>query len=275
MWRKSPDRFSEIERHSLYARAFGFAGGNTASGEPNRDFKTLWIRFLSAVSSFIRQFEVDNILRAKLPAAISQEQVRQSGRDLASNLSLHGFGIAYFAAAELQQEVTDIIELFSDPEVKAAYASRDMFQVLEQIILFSGAQVESSVQKRVSANAGAVIIRWLAKNAKKLASNNLTSVLDIQSVLNPLPPVPGQKPTRDPSDADLINAVEQWFAVNGIQDQFIEDNAQAMAPPRTPTRPVQMPSIARDVLESVGVSAGLGHNGNARAMRPGGRYARG
>lgn len=268
MWRKTPDRFSELERLSLYSRCFGFAGGSAMHGQPNREFKTLWLRFLSAVSALIRQYSVDSLIRASLPAAIHQEQVRQSGRDLGANLSLHGFGIAYFAGAELQQEINDIIELFSDPEVKAAYAARDMYQVIEQIILFSGGQVESSVQKRVMANAGAVIIRWLAQNSRKLASNNLSTVLDIQSILTPLPAVPNHKPTVNPSDVDLVNAVEQWLAVNGIQDQFIEQNAQAMEPPRMPTRPIQMPSLARDVLESVGISAGYSGNGNGRFHVP-------
>jgi hypothetical protein len=63
--------------------------------------------------------------------------------------------------------------------------------------------------------------------------------------------------------------------VNGFGNEFAEEHSQAMEPPRTPTRPIQIPSIARDVLESVGVSAGHGNgNGNGRSMRPGGRYTR-
>jgi hypothetical protein len=278
MWRKTPFRLSELERHSLYSRGFGFPGGDSLRGTPNRDFGTLWVRFLSAVSAFTRRSEVDNLLRANIPAAISQEQVRQSGRDLAHNLSVHGYGIAYFAAKELQQEIDEILGLLSDPEVLRAYGARDIYQVIEQIVLFSGGQVENTFQKRTMAHAGAVIIRWLANSEAKLRGNSLQRVLDENLIANPLPQPANHKPTKDPTDYDLVTAVRQWLAVNGVQDQFIEQNAQAMEPPRMPTRPIQIPSIARDVLDSVGVSASYsagngGGNGNGALRRYNGARA--
>ena len=219
---------------SLYYRCFGFPGGAAVHGQPNRDFKNLWMRFLSAVSSLVRQYSVDTLIRATIPAAVHQEQVRQSGRDLAANLSLHGFGIAYFAATELQQEITDIIELFSEPEVKAAYASRDMYQVVEQIMLFAGGQVESSVQKRVTANAGAVIIRWLANNASRLSTSNLQGCWIFRAsfpvrltVLEPTsPPHPASPPTRTSSTPSSSGWPSTAFGSVHRAD------AQAMEPPR-------------------------------------------
>jgi len=273
-WRKTSDRFSELERRSLYSRAFGIPGGEAAQGTPNREFKDLWLRFLSAVSSVARQYQVDNLLRANVPAGVSQELVRQTGRDLATNLSLHGYGMAYFAATELQAQINEIKDLLSHEEVKSAYGARDMFQVIEQIVLLAGGGVVNSIQKRVSANAGSIIIRWLADRADKLSGIGFGEILNIQAIRNPLPRVNGDKPTTKPTDADLVNAVEQWLAVNGIQDATIEEQAQAAEPPRITTRPIQVPDFAREMLGDLPIpmSAGAGNgrgNGNGHS-----RYAR-
>jgi hypothetical protein len=267
-WRRSTDRFSELERRSLYARAFGIPGGEAVQGSPNREFKDLWLRFLSAVSSVARQFQVDNLLRSNIPVSVSQELVRQTGRDLATNLSLHGYGMAYFAATELQTQINEIKDLLSDDEVKGAYGARDMFQVIEQIILLSGGGVVNSVQKRVSANAGSVIIRWLADHSEQLAGIGFGEILSIQGIRNPLPRVPGDKPTTKPTDADLVNAVEQWLAVNGIQDATIEQQAQAAEPPRITSRPIQMPEFARDIIGDLPIPmAANASNGRHHAYR--------
>lgn len=268
-WRKSNDRFSEIERRSLYARAFGIPGGDAVQGTPNREFKDLWLRFLSAVSAFARQIEVDNLLRSSFPAGVSQELVRQTGRDLATNLSLHGYGMAYFAATELQQQINEVRDLLSDADVRASYGARDMFQVIEQIVLMSGGGITNSIQKRVSAQSGAVIIRWLANNADKLSGIDFGDVIDRRAIRNPLPRTPGDKPTTNPSDSDLVNAVEQWLAVNGVQDSTIQEQAQAAEPPRSPTRPYPIPQMARDLIGDIDLpmpmaaSAGNGRGGGA------------
>ena len=45
------------------------------------------MRFVSAVSSFVRQSNLDNLLRSNIPGAISQQQVRKTARDLANQLT--------------------------------------------------------------------------------------------------------------------------------------------------------------------------------------------
>src|SRR5262249_56829767 len=88
-------RLPESERRAVYQRAFGLGGGG--DGDANREFNGLWLRFLSAVRSL-----------AAGGAGASQEHVRHAGRDLASNLSLHGFGTVYLAATELQPHMPDL-----------------------------------------------------------------------------------------------------------------------------------------------------------------------
>ncbi|HJQ33699.1 MAG TPA: hypothetical protein VJ866_16065 [Pyrinomonadaceae bacterium] len=256
-WRRSADRISEVERRNLYARAFGFPGGDAAQGNPNTDFNDLWLRFVSSVSSFVRQLKVDNLLRANVPVSISQEQVRKAGRDLAANLSLHGYGIAYFVATDLQNSVREFITLLSDPEIRAAYGARDWNQVIEQVSTLELGGARNGVRYRTMATAGAVIIRWLANRANLLAGSSFVDVVDLNVLRNPPPRPSGSRATIDPTDYDLFNACEQWLAVTGTPDMQVEEYAQPKEGPTLTSSPVRIPTVAKDLLESVGIQAGV------------------
>jgi hypothetical protein len=265
-WKDSDERLSEMERRNLYARTFGFPGGEAMLESPNREFNELWLRFVAAVSSYVRQLELDNLLQSKIPVAVSQEQVRKSGRDVAANLSLHGYGIAYFAATELQTQLNEIINLLKNTEIKSAYGARDMFQVIDQVATLELGGAKNSIRYRTMADAGAVIIRWLANNGDRLVSSSRVPVLDdgvIRRREN------SANPRVSPTDYDLVNACEQWLAVTGTPDVRVEEYAQPYEPPTMTSRPIQIPSIAKDMLESVGVQAGM-DSGNGRYSR----YAR-
>jgi hypothetical protein len=253
-WKKSVERLSEIERRNLYARTFGFPGGEATQASPNREFSDLWLRFVSAISTFVRQFRIDDLLRSTVPLSVSQEQVRKAGRDLAANLSLHGYGIAYFAAIELQTVINEIIALLSDQEIKNAYGARDMWQVIDQVATLELGGAKNSIRYRTMATSGAIIIRWLAEHAQQLASASQVTVLNIDQIRNPAPRYNGSKPTVDPTDRDLVDACDQWLAVTGTQDKSVEEYAQPSEGPNMTSRPIQIPQIARDLLESVGVN---------------------
>lgn len=259
--KKSVTRFSEVERRNIYARTLGSTSGGESGGNPNRDFQMLWLRFVSSVSSFTRQMQVDSLLRATIPVRVSQEQVRKTGRDLAANLSLYGYGMAYFAATELQGQITEIITLLSDSEIKGAYGARDMWGVVDQVAALELGGARDSIRYRTMATSGAIIVRWLANHARQLASANIVNVLDVNEIANPIPRPPGTKPTTDPFDSDLATACERWLAVTGTPETQVESYADAYESPTITSQPIQIPSVARDMLASVGVSAGLGANG--------------
>lgn len=252
-WKKSTDRMTEVERRNLYARAFGFPGGDSTTGSPNRDFQDLWYRFVSAVSEYNRQGTVEQLLRDRVPYVISAEQVRKAGRDLAANLSLYGYGVAYFAATELQTQIREILAVFGDDEVRSAYGARDVWQVIDQVATLELGGARNSVRQRTMATAGATIIRWLARNIDKLTSIGHGIFLDP----TPNPFDPRHKPMSNPTDRDLIDACEQWLAVTGTSDQRVEEYSQPVEGPNMPSRPIQIPAVARDLLDSVGVSAPL------------------
>jgi hypothetical protein len=254
-WKKSINRFTEVERRNLYARTYGFPGGEASQETVNREFDDLWLRFVSAVTSYVRQFQVDDLLRSRAPFSLSQEQVRKSARDLAANLSLHGYGIAYFAATDLQNQIQEIITLLSDPDIKTAYGARDMWQVIDQVATLELGGAKNSIRYRTMATAGAIIIRWLAEHAPQLAASNQAPILDVSQIRNPPVRPKGQKPTVNPTDKDLVDACDQWLAVTGTQEDSVEQYAQPTVGPNVTSRPIQIPRVAQDLLASVGIKS--------------------
>ena len=193
------------------------------------------------------------MLRATVPMPVNTEQVRKSGRDLAANLSLHGYGVAYFAATELQRQLNEVIALLSDDDVKRAYGSRDMWQVIDQVATLELGGARNSIRYRTEATAGAIIIRWLADHADVLAQPGRADILDLTQIRSPLPMAKGMKATTKPRDSDLVDACDRYLAVTGTTDNSRDQWAQPVVAPPSTSRPIQIPAIARDMLEAVGV----------------------
>jgi hypothetical protein len=254
-YKESSTRITEPERRDLYMRAFGAPGGDPNANLPNRDFNELWLRFVSGVSSFARQITVEKLLRATIPLAVSQEQVRKAGRDLAANLSLHGYGIAYFAATELQNTIVQFINLLSDSEVKGAFGARDMWQVIDQVNTNYLGGPRNTQRYRTQARAGAIVIRWLANNGPRLTGGYGNDVISIDALTNPqMRSLGSDNATIAPTDWDLVQASEQWLAVGGVQDQSVDQYSQPIESPVTTSKPIDIPPVARDVLSQVGIS---------------------
>ena len=251
-WRDTPNRMSEQERRSFAAITLGIPGGND-EGLVNREFNDLWIRFVSSVSSFVRQFEVDNLLRSATPSAISHQQVRKAARDLAGNLSLHGYGMAHYAAREVQSQIKFMIELLSDKEIKGAFGARDMWQVVDQVATYDLGGAKTSSRYRTLATSGTIITAWLANNVRVI--NETTGpLININVVRNPGPHHgDNHKATRNPSDYDLVNACELWLADTATSDTQVEELSQPREAPVMTSKPIPIPSMAQ------------GHSGTALA----------
>jgi hypothetical protein len=262
-WKNAALRVSEAERRGFYARSLGIPGGDDG-GSPNREFKDLFMRFVSAVSSFVRQNTLDNLLRANIPGAVSQQQIRKAGRDLATNLSSHGYGMAYPMATELQNQINEALEILKNQELRAAYGAKDPWQLIDQVSALELGGNKNSVKYRTMASAGATVFAWLANRAKLLSSSYYAPILDVSQLQN----VPYQttRPTKDPSDYDLVGACDQWLAVTGTQEESREKMAEPSEAPVMPSRPIQIPSVARDMLESVGVPAMAYSAGNGKPI---------
>ncbi|RQS14932.1 hypothetical protein [Burkholderia sp. Bp8998] len=255
-WRETPNRISEQERKNFAAITLGVPGGdpNTAG---NREFNDLWIRFVSSVSSFVRQTEVDSLLRASVPNPINHQQVRKAARDLAGNLSLHGYGMAHYAAREIQSQVKFMIDLLQDPEIRGCYGAKDMWQVIDQVATYDLGGARTSSRYRTLATCGTIITAWLANNVDRV--NKATGpLLSIDQIANP-DVSSNHKSTVDPTDYDLVNACELWLADTATTDTQIEQFSQPREAPQMTSKPVPIPAMAREMLDGVGdIGAGIG-----------------
>jgi hypothetical protein len=256
-WKDAPNRMSDSERRNFYAMTMGIPGGQQ-TGMINREFNDLWLRFVSSVASFVRQNEVDKLLRASLPSPISHQQIRKAARDLAVNLSLHGYGMAFHAALDLQAQIKFMVNLLGDKEVMGNYGARDMWQVVDQVATLELGGAKSSSRYRTLATCGVIITAWLAKNADRIRRPG-GPIIDVDEVRQPIPRVKGTKATNDPTDADLVNACLLWLADTATGDTVIDQMAQPRETPVMTSRPVQIPAIAREMLADLPV-AGLSYS---------------
>ncbi len=251
-YKKASERITEGERRDLYMRAFGAPGGDPSINQPNREFNDLWWRFVSSVSSFGRQLTVDRMFRSQIPLSVSQEQVRKAARDLAASLSRNCYGIAYQFSKELKTLIIEYRDLLSDQEIRTSFGARDMWQVMDQVNANYLGGTRNSHRFRTQAKCGAIVIAWLARNHQRL-TNRLGEVISTNALTNPQ--LRGSdRPMEDPTDWDLLQACEQLIAVGGIGDQRVEDFSQPVESPTITSRPIDMPQIARDVLDSAGIS---------------------
>ncbi len=228
----APNRFTEAERRGFYARTFGFAQGSVEEGLPNVQFSDLWIRFLSAVSVLVRE---DG---AYVRKAITAQQVFKNARDLAVNLSLHGYGVAYFAAVELQSLIKSTLKTLSQPEVLQAYGVNDAWQLVERVsAIYLGGTV-NTVRQRTLAQAGSRIIQWIAAHTPMLVQPG--GALDVTH------------------DIELVSNVERWLAVTGTDSGVTSKFAEPVSLPSQPTIPNLQLQMAQDLLGGIPKMNGAG-----------------
>jgi hypothetical protein len=274
-WRDAPNRMREDERQTFYAMTLGLPTGQPGVAV-NSDFQDLWLRFVSSVSSLVRESRVDQLLRSALPAAINQQQVKKAARDLAVNMSSRGYGMVFYAAADLQKQINEMITLLQDPELRAAFGARDMWGVIDQVAQTELGGARNSSKYRMLATSGAIITSWMAKNVDRLRDPTLPMV-DLREVENLPSRASGQTAVSDPTDYDLVNACEMWLADSAMGEDRVEQMSQPRDSPQQTSRPIQIPSIARDLLEGAGLGLGVGMgvrgNGNGHSNgRGGSRY---
>lgn len=254
-WKNAPNRMSEGERKNFYAITMGIPGGNAKM--INREFNDLWLRFVSSATSFVRQTEVDKLLRSNLPKAVSHQQVRKAARDLITNLSAHGYGMALYAAVDLQDQINSMMRILNDPSVKASCGAQDPWQVIDHYAATELGGARTSTRFRTLASCGAIITSWLANNIQRILRPT-GPIINIEEVLALFPNTAGPRATIEPTDYDLINACELWLADTAISDTRVDEMSQPRESPVMTSKPVQIPSIARDMLESAGVGIGMG-----------------
>jgi len=189
-YQRAGERLSQAERRSLYVRVLGAGGSGDVAA--NRDFADLWLRLVSSVSDYARQRQVGGLLQ-RVQVLIAGAHVRTAARDLARNLSLHGYGMAA-AAARLQDQLDETRQLIGNDEILAAFGSHDMWAVIDRVNASYLGGARNTERYRTQAEAGANIVDWVSKNHDRLR---------------------WPRPCRlvlGPGDSGLIEACERWLA---------------------------------------------------------------
>ena len=245
-WRDAPNRLSDLERRTFCAQTIGVPGGEPGNRR-NAEFQPLMMHMCSNISKLINMYR-----EAENPSYIFQQRARKSCRDLAANLSLNAYGMVYYATGELEKQMGFLIDVMGHPEIRANFAAKDMWQVIDQInTLHLPGGPKNTLKYQTLATCGTIITAWLADNARHIMSST-GQLLDMVEVRNPPPYPPGQKAITNPNDFDFVNACELWLSESGIPDTRTQEYAAMREAPAQPSRPVQMPSVVQDMLGDVG-----------------------
>ena len=240
------ERMPARDRAAFYTQVLGVAGGQ-GGGEPNREFLSLWLRFVVAVSMFARQHGTAGLV---VPGTPANAGVRAAARALAANASAHGSGVVQFAARELALQVQQMIDLLEDRDLRSAFGARDMWQVIEHVNQNHLGGARNVARYRAQAETGRQVLEWLAAHADVLG-----------------PAAPGE--SGGPSDdSDVVEAAEQWLAASGTDDPALEQAAQPVEAPAMTGEPIALPAVAQDLLAALGLAdatEGRGSSGGSDA----------
>jgi len=234
----SEDRMTEPARRMVYARVLGVAGADVSKEvQPNRELDSLFLRFLSSLAEYDRQRRINDLFDSRRRSlTLTGEQVRKSGRDLAGNASLYGWGGTHFAARRLNAHVAAAVGILKMPQIQKAYGVSNPWQVVERVAASEFGSAPNIVKYRTMAESGKAILDLVAKNAKVWGAVTDSSLFGepAPAFQTHIPSVPG-----DISFADqeaLMRHTQYWLAVNGIGDDQVDKMSQ-------PSDTVYAPSI--------------------------------
>jgi hypothetical protein len=142
-----------------------------------------------------------------------------------------------------------------------------MWGVIDQIAQTELGGARNSSKYRMLATSGAIITNWIARNADRLRDAT-APMIDLSEVQNPPARGSGETAVSKPTDYDLVNACEMWLADSAMGEDRVEQLSQPRESPQQTSRPIQIPSIARDLLEGAGLSLGMGMD--RQSARPNG-----
>ena len=253
-WLFSPDevKMTEAARRMTYTRVLGVPGGEVSKeAPPNRAFQDLFLRFLSSVSEFDRQRRIADVVapaRADDSLSLTAEQVRKSGRDLAANMTLFGYGGTFFVAQKIKDQIARAIRILSTPEILAAYGVQSPFQVIERVAASDlGGTVPNITRHKTMAEAGKDILDIVATHRDAWISADRPLFTpragDVGGDGRALVAVAPKAPAIDgDTERRLMRHVEHWLAVNGIKD---EQRARLGEPELTAAAP-SIPGVGGD-----------------------------
>jgi hypothetical protein len=133
---QSDDLLTPTARHMQYGRVLGAPEGEVSTEvQPNTQFDDLLKRFVASLAEYDRQSRVAEIVgnQRKNALTLTAEQVRQSGRNLAANTSLYGWGGTQFAARRMAGHIKKSFAILNSRDIQAAYGVDGPWKVVERV----------------------------------------------------------------------------------------------------------------------------------------------
>lgn len=240
---ETEDRLNEAQRRSQYARMIGMPGGEVSKEvAPNKNFEQLFLRFISAVSEFTRQREVDRMFTTRTSIlATTDEQVRKCAFEVAQNASLYAWGGSFHVAARINRHLQRAIEILNQPAVLRVYAASNHWQVIERVAQQDFGGAPNWAKYSTMAQAASRIFDVLARNTPALSASAsgipflfdpaLVGNVGIGSTIGGVAPITttSTRATGGLSPADtnqILTSVQLWLAVNGVRDDQVRQYAQ-------------------------------------------------
>lgn len=255
---ETEDRLNEAQRRSQYARMIGMPGGEVSKEvAPNKNFEQLFLRFISAVSEFTRQREVDRMFTTRTSIlATTDEQVRKCAFEVAQNASLYAWGGSFHVAARINRHLQRAIEILNQPAVLRVYAASNHWQVIERVAQQDFGGAPNWAKYSTMAQAASRIFDVLARNTPALSASasGIPFLFDPALVGNvgiggvsPITTTASQRPSGlSPADTNqILTSVQLWLAVNGVREDQVRQYAQPVEMNTVPSIPT-LPGTAGD-----------------------------
>lgn len=253
---ETEDRLNEAQRRSQYARMIGMPGGEVSKEvAPNKNFEQLFLRFISAVSEFTRQREVDRMFTTRTSIlATTDEQVRKCAFEVAQNASLYAWGGSFHVAARINRHLQRAIEILNQPPVLRVYAASNHWQVIERVAQQDFGGAPNWAKYSTMAQAASRIFDVLARNTAALTASAsgipflfdpaLASNVGIGSTVGGIAPITTTSSSSfrtsglSPADTNqILSSVQLWLAVNGVRDDQVRQYAQPVEMNTVPSIP--------------------------------------
>jgi hypothetical protein len=191
IWRQS-ERMSARERATFYSLTLGVPGGDASAAEPNREFLSLWLRFLVAVSMYGRQRGAAGLVVPPTPANAA---VCTAARSLAANASTHGTATVRSAARRLIVETRQMFDVLNEPELLRALDAPTVWQLIDRVHREHLGGASNVARYRSQARAGSRVFDWLADHAAALHDSTT-------------------QPDSPQDDVELVEAAELLLAMS-------------------------------------------------------------
>jgi hypothetical protein len=233
-WWDRENRLSEAARMVHYGRLFGAKGVDVSKEvQAHSQFDTLMVRFMTNVSQYKRLTEMQVVSSDPGQSrSLMSENVRKTGRELAANLSLYGWGATHYDSSRIAAHVKASFDIIKDLQVEKAFAATTPAQVIERVSQQEFGITPAILKLQTMADAGQAIIKIIAANPQAFvdpASGEINVAL-------------GQATFDELSRQSLA-----WLSVNGLTtDQLskLSQPIEAVSSPALPTLQAIAPTPA-------------------------------